>query len=262
MKRSVAGRAPAGFASVQLILLLMLLMLSACAQKQIGKPDELTEREQLNLQLSIRYLQQGDLSSAADKLRKVLETRPGLVVANGLLGLIYNEQGDHARAESHFKRALKSADKNRREYAEVNNNYGVFLCRQGKYQEAQKAFQIAYEHRDYLTPESAYENAALCALDQKDHQQAEMFFRKVLEAKPQMPRSLLGMARLQLEQGKPFIGRAYIERYESIQPQSSDEALWLGYEIEMQLNAQKQAQRYRTSLLSKYPNSKYAVKVK
>jgi type IV pilus assembly protein PilF len=241
---------------------LVILLLAACSSGPAKPEKKLTEREQLNLQLGIRYMQQGDFNAAVEKLHKVLETRPDLVVANSMLGLVYGELDELERAESHFKQALKSAKTKRREYADVQNNYGIFLCRHGDYEKAQDAFAVVYEHKRAVLPERAYENAGLCAVNAEKYAEAETYFRKALEIRETMPRSLLGMAKVQLNLAKPFIARAYIQRFEQTRAAATAESLWLGYTIEKQLNAMDEAGQYKAKLLVSFPDSKFAMKLK
>ena len=45
----------------------------------------------------------------------------------------------------------------------LHNNYGVFLCRQVRYELALEQFNLAIQDANYLYPEQAYHNAAVCA---------------------------------------------------------------------------------------------------
>ena len=239
------------------IICVFLVVLVACSGKSAGKPEKMTERETVNLQLGVRYLQQKDYRSAIDKLNKVLETSPKLVVGHSMLGLAYSELDDYVSAERHFAIALQSANKKHKEFAEVNNSYGIFKCRQKEFVAAQAAFKQAYEHKAYSNVARAYENAALCAQDEGDPVNAERLFKLALTKQPKMSRSLLAMAKIKIEAGQSLLGRAYVQRYEHSVIKPSAEGLWLGYKVEKQLKDEKRAGLYKAQLRSEYPGSEY-----
>lgn len=239
------------------IAALILVLGAGCASTADKKSEELSEREQLNLQLGVRYMQKQDFVSAAEKLRRVLETSPEMVVVHRLLGLTYSKLEDRPSAERHFAAALKYSRRKHREYAEVNNSYGVYLCQQQRYDEALDAFRLAFEHKQYANAASAYENAAFCALQSGKDEQAEEFLRQALEMKPALPRSLLAMAKLMLKQQNALLARAYIQRYEHTVSKPVAEALWLGFQVESQLKNDQGAAMYRARLKAEYPGSEF-----
>ena len=51
--------------------------------------------------------------------------------------------------------------------------------------------------------------------------------------------------------------RAFLQRYESV-GNLNEESLLLGYRIESELNDSKSAERYRTELFERFPNSSEA----
>ena len=66
-------------------------------QMQMGSSDE--EAAELNLQLGIGYLRQGDLLTARNKLERAIEQDPSLVIAHTARALGYERVGEIDAAE-------------------------------------------------------------------------------------------------------------------------------------------------------------------
>lgn len=232
------------------LLLALLLGLAACANQAprfSGQSDD-KRAAQANADLGFEYIRQGDYPRALGKLRKALEQDPNQPQAHSALALLYQQLEEYGQAEVHFKKALAYSDKN----PNIQNNYGVFLCGRGRHQEALGYFMEVAKNPLYPQPETAYTNAGVCARRIPDVQLAEGNFREALQRNPQYAEALAQMASMSYDQGDYMRARAFIQRYESVAPESP-QMLQLALRTERQLGNGRAAARYEQRLRSTYP---------
>jgi type IV pilus assembly protein PilF len=209
---------------------------------------------EINTQLGVEYMKEGNYEVALKKLKKAIDIDAGYARAYDVLGLLYVQLGENNNATQSFKRALELAPND----SNILNNYGLFLCRQGDPKQAQELFAKAVQNPLYQTPEVAYTNAGLCALDQqKDRESARKFLRQALEKNPEMPVALLQMSRLTFDDKQYMAARGYFERYAQVGKHTSA-SLWLGVQIEQQLGNTDAADSYAMTLKGKFPDSQEA----
>jgi type IV pilus assembly protein PilF len=240
-----------------LLVALTVVMLAGCAASGGGRssdPDSANAIAAANqVQMGRAYMQRGQLQIALERLTKALQLDPYSTDAHTVIAVLYEEIRRPDRAETHYRRAteLKPDD------GSVNNNYGQFLCRGGRYPEAEQRFMKAIDDPFYPTPALAYSNAGLCALNSGLLEQAEKHLRSALELDPANGDTLLDMARLQKNKGELLRARAFLQRHEAISAPAPD-ALELGIAIEDGLGDAAAAERYRDRLRSEFPDHQAA----
>ena len=101
----------------------------------------------------------GQLGDAKSKAEQVLKADPSSGDAHTLLGLIASTSGQSADAGIHYQKALDSSP-GKGAYA---NNYGIWLCSNGRAQESLPWFDKALLDPAYPTPVTALANAGTCA---------------------------------------------------------------------------------------------------
>ena len=153
-------------------------------------------------------------------------------------------------AEENYRKALSLTPSD----AMLLNNYGVFLCRQQRQDEAREKFLAAAKQPFYKTPEVAYNNAGLCALEVNDNAKAEEYFRDALRANPNMPDALYELADLKFKQQEYLHARAFVQRYLDVAPVTPS-ILWLGVRVERSLDDEAAAEKYARQLKEKFPRS-------
>ena len=209
-----------------------------------------TKAAALYTDLGQKYLAQGKLESSLENLKKALAADPNYADAHTVIGLLYEQIGDNAKAEQNYRRAAQLMPKSGNE----NNNYAAFLCKLGKYDEADKYFQVAVADPFYKTPAVALTNAGTCAIKGGNFVAAERDLRSALEYAPNNSEALFQMATVLYRKQDFFKARAFFQRYESVGRQSAD-ALLLGRNIELQLGNGKAASDYTQRLRSQFPDS-------
>jgi type IV pilus assembly protein PilF len=218
--------------------------------------DAATQRQEaarVHTDLGRRYLQQGKLEIALEKLNKALSFDPNYVDAHTVIAFLYENIGDSANAERHYKRAAELKPKGGAE----NNNYGRFLCATGRYAEAQPYFDRALTDPFYQTPGLALANSGTCLLKAGRPVEAENALRLAVEHNPNDGEALYQLASVLYEKGDFFNARAFVQRFES-HSQARPDALLLGRNIELRLGNGQAAKDYTRKLLQGFPESQQA----
>ena len=232
----------------------VLLALAGCGGNSDIKTPEAHQPSKLasiDTQLAVEYMKDGRDDVAMKKLQHAIDSDPDYAAAYDVLGLLYGKLGESEKAEASFKKALSLDPKN----SGMLNNYGLFLCSHGKAEEGQKKFAAAIANPLYQTPDVAYTNAGICAIEQqKDPVAADRYFRKALGFNPKMAIALLQMAKISFATSKYLPARAYLERYEAV-AKPTPESLWLGVQVEKQLGDKDREASYALSLRGKFPDS-------
>ncbi len=231
------------------------LILVGCAS---GPDDEFEynpKAAKVNAELGMGYMQQGDYEVAMGKLKRALRYDSKSASANHYIAELYRRLEKSEDADRHFKMAIKHSVNN----SALFNNYGVYLCGEGRVDEARVQFNKVLKNPVYRFPELVYENMGLCMLQNKRIKEAEADLRKALSINPKLQKSLFELAKISLQRNRLFSARAFINRYvENSEP--SAESLWLGIEIEKKLKDHQAVKRYGAQLIKKFPISEEAEK--
>jgi len=233
-----------------------LLILPGCVTETIGNvppkaiPEEAAD---VNLQLGVGYLRQGDLQSARVKLEKAVELNPDLVMAQSVLGLVYERLGDLQGAEMHYRRAVSLAPKD----PDALNSLAIFLCRgaEGR-QDAMVLFDRALAvplSQKFSNKAMLNTNAGVC-IKSADLAQAESYLRAALATDPNFPDALLQLADVSYKRGNYLQSRAFLQRY-MVTVESTASVLWLAMQVETAMGDVAAADKFSRRLLLEFPGS-------
>lgn len=192
----------------------------------------------------------GRMDQASQQARQAVKLDSQSGDAHTLLGLISSGNGQVADAGAHYQQALAIAPNN----GAYANNYGIWLCSNGRAQESLAWFDKALLDASYPTPASALVNAGACAQQIGDLVRAEGNWRKALAIAPEIAPALSGLANLQFTRGQYFDARAFVERWLAIAPQDVG-ALKLAMQIEQKQGDNAAAQRYLLRLQAIAPGA-------
>jgi type IV pilus assembly protein PilF len=206
---------------------------------------------QANAELGLRYMMQGNNEVAMEKLNNALSYEPNHVPANHYLAELYRRLERNEDADKHFRHAINYA---KDDASSLHNNYGGFLCSQGRIDAGVKELKIVLENPVYPRRDQVYENLGLCLMNKLDHEQAEQYLRKALELNPKAAKSLLAMAQLSFTRENHLSSRAYLQRYSEV-ARHTPESLWLGIRVERILGDKNALASYGISLKGNYPNA-------
>ena len=207
----------------------------------------------MHTDLGQQYLQQGRLEIALEKLTKALSYDASYVDAHTVIAVLYETIGDNVKAGEHYRRAAQLRPKSGNEL----NNYGSFLCRQGRYAEGRTYFDRALADPFYRTPGIALTNSGSCLLKAGQREEAENVLRQALQHNPNDGETLLQLAQLSYDKGDYFNARGFIQRSETAAGSSAD-SLMLARNIELKLGNARAARDYTGRLLQNFPQSPQA----
>lgn len=221
---------------------------------QDRKPEsDARKHARLRMELAVGYYQDGKFAVALDELKQALNYDPTFAEAHGVLALVYMELGEKTLAEKSFQRALTLAPNN----SDVNNNYGWFLCQNGRPKESIPYFLKAVKNPLYLTPARPLQNAGVCSLRSGDRVTAEEYFRQSFTLDPMGVVSAFNLALIYYSRHELDRARFYTIRVNKTSAANS-ESLWLGIKIEHALGHQPEELSLSSELQRKFPNSREA----
>lgn len=185
------------------------------------------KRAQLRLQLAIGYYGQQQLEVALDEIKQALNADPSFADAYNLRGLIYMDMGETRLAEDNLLRAIKLQPRN----PDLANNYGWFLCQNGREKESIAYFETAFANKSYQSPAKALNNAGVCSLRMKDEPSAIRYFMQAFQYEPGNPAINANLAKIYYDQHNDERARFYIGRATQSNVLSAD-VLWIAIKIE------------------------------
>ncbi|MGY8815530.1 MAG: type IV pilus biogenesis/stability protein PilW [Gammaproteobacteria bacterium] len=239
---------------LQILFLIFTILIAGCsssANNSTLRPRESTNQIAItNLNLAIEYMRSGSMEIALEKLNRAYQADPQYYGTHNAYGLLYQRLGDPTLAEQHFKKAIELNIND----SSGKNNYGSFLCLEGRYSEAEDIFLSAAANPLYLTPEVAYANAGTCAVENNRIETAEKHFRQALTINPEIASALLQMSNINFEQKNYLSARGYLQRFQAVTNHSSS-SLLLGIKIETELGDRNTVSSYEMLLKNNYPDS-------
>ena len=229
----------------------LILLLSSCVVVQDGGSKK-EKASKINVQLGIGYYNQGNIEVANEKLVKALQQDPKSSQAHHAYAVLQNRFLDKDKAEIHFKKAVEFDDEN----SEALNNYGTFLCKQKRFEEAEKMFVQSIKNPLYRSPEVAYTNAAVCLLDAGDQHliKAKTYLLKALAVGNNYRPALLQMSEITFDEKDYKLSTLYLERYHLV-GQPTARSLWLAIRNNLEQEQALRANELADKLKQDFPGS-------
>ena len=185
-------------------------------------------------------LQRGDLASAEAQARAALKIEPKSADAYTVLAVIAGQRGQRDLAGKNYAKAVQLAPGD----GDALNNYGAWLCANGRAAESLAQFSAALQDPGYTTPAAALGNAGACALRAGQASLAEENLRRALQFDPNNVAALGAMAQLRFNQAQFLDARAFMQRRLVAAPADRD-SLLLAAQIEDRMGDAAAAARYR-----------------
>lgn len=199
-------------------------------------------------------LQAGRPAEAEAEARKALRIDDRNQLVHTLMALSLERQGRAADAGRHYALATEVAPGS----GAAANNYGAWLCLNGRAPESLAWFDRALADRGYATPASALANAGACAVQGGQPGRAERDLRNALRLDPVNAVALEALARHLHDQGEYFEARAFSQRRLDAAP-ATPAALLLASQIEEKLGDKAAAARYVQRLRTEFPHAQTAL---
>lgn len=237
-----------------------LFISSGCVSTTSGPPKSDpndSDAADLNYELGARYYRNGEYDLSRDRLLLALELDPDNAIAWSTLGLTYEALGNLRLAEDAYSKAVRVAPRD----FQIQDNYAVFLCRNGRQDEARKYFDKAIKAPTNDYAERTLTNAGVCMMQKPDYASAEEYLRGALERRPNHAEALLQMSVLSFNTEDYLRARAFLQRYLDTNPAGAS-VLYHAIQIEQKLGDDSARRDYTIRLLRDFPNSPEAQRVR
>ena len=232
------------------LILPIALSLGACTTQEYLAPVDTKRAAELNAQLGLGYINEGQYERAKFKLDKAIKFDPENAHAYHYMAELYRRLKEFDKAGEYYEKALSLAPHD----MNIQNNYGVYLCELGQYEKAYQRFQTIINNPLYSARANAYENVGLCSLREGKLQKAETAFKAALKIDPKMPKSLVQLAQMSYDRGNVRQAYDYYKRYVAI-AQQTPESLWIGILLENDRGNKDTVASYKVLLKGKFPDS-------
>lgn len=137
-----------------------LMLLNACTSNVPPTEFDRAEAVKARINLALAYLEQRDFPKAKENIDKALAHDSRDYLPHSVLAYYYQQVNDVEHAQKSYQTALKLSENQ----PDVLNNYGTFLCRRGKFEQAFRYFEQALTSQArYYHQADTWENIALCA---------------------------------------------------------------------------------------------------
>lgn len=229
---------------------------SASPLPESSEESDARRRARIRVELAAGYYQQGNYAVALQELRQAIAADPEYAQAHAMLGLVQMDLGDNAQADASFQRALRFAPDD----SDINNNYGWFLCQNGREKDSIDYFMKALRNPLYRTPARAYHNAGICSLRIGDERAAEDFFLRSFQVDPRNPVAMYNLGEIYLKRRDLERARFHSQRLAATYEPTA-QTLWLALRIERAAGNRDAEASLATQLRRRFPASLEAARL-
>jgi type IV pilus assembly protein PilF len=216
----------------------------------IGEMKDARTRAKAHTDLAAAYYELGNLGVALEEARIALAADPNYPPAYNVQGLVSMDLKDDAGAEASFQRGLKLAPQD----ADLNHNYGWFLCQTGREQQSVQWFMNAIKNPLYPTPSKTYAAMGRC-LQKRNPAESAQYLDRALRIDPNNVQAMIPYADILYRRGQLAQAKELVGRYNKLLQEPTPESLWLALRIERKLGDRAAEQSLATQLRRRYANS-------
>ncbi|MCY4178006.1 MAG: type IV pilus biogenesis/stability protein PilW [Endozoicomonadaceae bacterium] len=233
-----------------------LITITGCIYHADNKnTQENTIREEENIQLAAKYLVANQPLKAISRLEKLLSHSPFSSNAYGLLGVIYQQQGEFALAEKNFEKALRLNPSS----SEIRNNYGAMLYTNKRFKEAARQFHLASQNAYYKNRDRVFENLGKTYLRMEKMQKAVDYYKHALRLNSERSDVKLSLVKIFLQQKNLSEAERYYNDFLA-RDRESAQSLWLGIQLAYKMNYSDKLTEYGNRLSKHYAGSTEYIK--
>lgn len=234
----------------RIIIAMSMVLLAGCVTVD-GRQLDPERAVSSHVTAGMEYLRIGQPSNARRHLNKAIEIDDRSAEAHNAMALLYRYEVDDVREEQHYRKALR-ADSN---FAPARNNYGIFLVRKKRYDDALKQFSRAAENVSYDNRGIAYENMGRIYAMKGKRELAIDAYNKALRLNPRGLGLNLELADLYYQVGDIKSADFYYSNFARVANPQPARALWLGIRIAAELKQLDRIASYELALQKLYPES-------
>lgn len=224
-----------------------------------------TQLARVRTALAAQYIGERKLDDAQRQLEIALRADPRYAPAHDMMGNLLSAEGSMTnlqKADEFFRKAI-AIDPN---FVQARNNYGVYLSKMNRYQEAIEQFKVAGSTLGYEGRVSALENLGLTYLKTGHEKSAEEAFNRALDTDPETVVARLELIDILINQKRTLQAKEYHDELKALWQLHNEpltpRLLYQGIRLSVLQNNPQERQRLSTMLLSQHPLSDEAKKLK
>lgn len=220
--------------------------------KEMSRKERREEATKIKTQLAVEYISAGDYRAAVATIEEVVKESPSYDIGWLVRAQIYQFLQTYDKAEESFKRALSISPNG----AEINNNYGWFLC-SIKNQPAQSIayFDRALADPTFPEPEVSWLNKGICSAKAGQQNLSDSYFERALAFNPDFVAVFKEQARAKFEAGQLTDADRLFRIYQSKVDRLNADDLLLGWKIANAQGKTQNAYEYAAQLKANFPYS-------
>ena len=231
-------------------VIIAVMTIAACGGNTALKKWEPEKRAQAHVALGLDYLQRGKFEVAREELDLALDIDSNLDSAHHGKGLLLAQLGFIDEAKSSFARAVRINKSN----FIAANDYGIYLCQNGEMDKGISQLKKVESKSNNQLLMNTLLGLGICYFNQNALDDAQGYFRRVLEVSPRLHQALLPMSEISYQKAEYLSARAFIERYLATSI-VSERALVVAANTEIKLKDIAAARQYASRLRRLYPSS-------
>lgn len=236
------------------LVLSLAIVLTACAggMPRKSKAERMKELAELKTQLAIEFMKNQNYRTALTSINEAITANRKYDAAWMVKALIYQTLKVPDKAEESYRQALSISPNS----AEINNNYGWFVCDTlKKPTQSNVYFDKALADPTYPSPQVAYMNKGICAARAGNGSEAQHNFNRARAIAPWFAPVYKEMARSEWQSGQNQRATELFNIYQSKTDALDADGLLLGWRIAQSRGDTQAAYEYEAQLRSKYPYS-------
>ena len=220
------------------------------------KPESKSEKRKNNAriktELAIQYTQNRDYRSAVQAIDGAIQDDPNFEIAWLIRAQVYQHLKVYDKAEENFRHALSMKP----DSAEINNNYGWFLCSvMNNPNAAIPYFDKALSDPTYPAPQVAYMNKGICSAKMGQYSLAQAYLERGIAAAPDFMPLRKELARTKMLAGQIKEADKLFRQYQSQVDNLDAGDLLLGWQLARATGSSQAAYEYEAQLRANYPYS-------
>lgn len=230
-----------------------------------GAGADKSQLAQIRTALAGQYISERKLDDAKAQLEIAFRADSRYAPAYDMMGNLLSAEGSQlnlAKADEYFKKAL-SIDPN---FVQARNNYGVYLSKVGRHKEAIEQLNIAGSTLGYKGRASSLENLGMTYLKVGDEASAEDAFNRALEIDSGLVLSKMELIDILIGQKRTLPAKEHYDNLKSLWQLHNEpmpaRLIYQGLKLSILQNNPQERQRLSGLLLSQYPLSEEAKKLK
>jgi type IV pilus assembly protein PilF len=248
-----------------IVIISFVLFLSACVstettvtKKNSGAGSKMEfdpqAAAQTRVKLALVHLKKNNMQQAKENIEKALEYQPDDADIYRVFAYYYQRVNETVKAEELYKKSL-SLD---RDNPVTHSLYGTFLCKQKRYQEADRAFLKALQQSNYSAVANTYENAGKCSEEAGNIEKAIPYYEYALSHDPRKSNLYLRLAKLFIDKKEYKAARLNLFTFQK-NNETSAECLWQWIRLSYATDKNASLTKYAGKLLAEFPDSQQAL---